>query len=126
MSQPQRASFAFEQVSGGDWEFPLLGKYRFPSKVLKPYVDAGITWDKLSGLNVLYCFIDCFSANPPSLRDSAVRGFVAGAGVEIHVWLLRVSPEVRYTHWDAEQFRSPNGGFASSRNEAEVLLGIMR
>lgn len=116
-----------EQVSGGAWEFPLMAKYRVPSKVVRPYVGAGVAWNKLSGLNVLYCVLNCFTAGqPPSLRDSTVTGFVAGAGIEVHLLFLQVSPEVRYTHWGAQQFRAPQGGFSSDRNELEVLLGITR
>jgi opacity protein-like surface antigen len=124
---PSNQLSGLEQVSGSAWEFPLMAKYRFPSKVVRPYVDAGIAWNKISGLDVLYCFINCFTAGePPSLRDSSVTGFVAGAGLDIHLLFLHVSPEVRYTHWGAEQFRSPNGGFSSDQNEVEVLLGITR
>jgi len=113
-----------EQVNSGAWEFPLMAKYRFPSKVVRPYVDAGIAWNKVSGLSTLYCFLNCFSADPPSLRHSTVTGFVAGAGIDVHLLFLHVSPEIRYTHWGAQQFQSPAGGFGSSQNEAEVLLGI--
>lgn len=114
-----------EQVSDSAWEFPLMAKYRFPVKIVKPYIDAGVAWNTVSGLNVLYCFINCFSASPPpSLRHSTVTGFVAGTGIEIHVLFLHISPEIRYTHWRSQQFQSPNGGFSSSQNQAEFLLGI--
>jgi hypothetical protein len=37
-------------TTSGAWEFPLLAKYRFPGKVVRPYVAAGVAWDTLSGL----------------------------------------------------------------------------
>ena len=37
-------------TTSGAWEFPLLAKYHFPTKIVRPYVAAGIAWDTLSGL----------------------------------------------------------------------------
>ena len=37
-------------ATGNAWEFPLLAKYRLPTKMVHPYVDAGVAWDTLSGL----------------------------------------------------------------------------
>ena len=36
--------------SSGNWEFPLVAKYKFPSKIVRPYVEAGVAWDSLMGL----------------------------------------------------------------------------
>ncbi len=114
-----------EMVSGGAWEFPLLAKYRFPSKVVRPYVDAGIAWDTVSGLSALVCALNCgYPPTPPSLRNSTVTGAVAGVGTEIRFGFLRFSPEIRYTHWGARHFVSPVGGLSSIPNQVELLLGI--
>ena len=32
------------------WEFPILGKFRFGTPLLHPFVDAGVAWDTLQGL----------------------------------------------------------------------------
>ena len=37
-------------TSSNAWEFPLLVKYRFPSHVVRPFVDGGIAWDHVDGL----------------------------------------------------------------------------
>lgn len=114
-----------EQASGGSWEFPLLLKYRLPVPVVRPYLDAGISWNKIAGLNGLVCAINCgYTSNLQSLRHDTVAGFAAGAGVDLHVLFLHVSPEIRYTRWDADQFQAPTGGFGSNRNQVELLLGI--
>ena len=44
------STFTTRDTTGSAWEFPLLAKYRFPAKVLRPFVDAGVAWDTLSGL----------------------------------------------------------------------------
>src|SRR5215475_5974927 len=38
-------------VTTGAWEFPLLAKYKFKAPFVRPYVAAGVAWDKLSGLS---------------------------------------------------------------------------
>jgi len=114
-----------EEASGSAWEFALLAKYRFHAKLARPYVDAGAAWNRVSGLNALTCAINCsFTSTPPSLRQSTVTGFVAGAGIDVHVLFLHLSPEVRYTRWGGPQFQSVSGGFSSNRNQVEFLLGI--
>lgn len=114
-----------ERTEGGDWEFPLMAKYHFPSKFVRPYVGAGIAWDRLGGSNSTICALNCgTSSAPPELQHSTVTGFVAGAGIDIHVLVLHVSPEIRYTRWGARQFASPTGALSSDLNQAEFLLGI--
>ncbi|MBV9504726.1 MAG: PorT family protein [Acidobacteriia bacterium] len=120
-----QTQYGYENAGGGAWEFPLLAKYRFPSKILRPYVDAGVAWDTLSGLSATVCAINCGStSNPPSLHKDSLTGFVTGVGVDVHLLRLHLSPEIRYTRWSAQHFLSPNGGLSSTQNQAEFLLGI--
>jgi hypothetical protein len=39
------------KTTAGNWEFPLLLKYRFAFPVVRPYVDGGVAWDALSGIS---------------------------------------------------------------------------
>jgi len=107
-------------ASTGAWEFPLLAKYRFPSAVLRPYVDAGVAWDTLSGLSNF----TSIASGSPQIRHNTTAGYVVGVGVDIHVLILHLSPEIRYTRWGAQHFLDPNGGFSSNQNQAEFLVGI--
>ena len=114
-----------EQATGGAWEFPLLAKYHLPTKWVKPYLDGGVAWNRISGLSALVCSINCgTTTRAPSLENGAVTGAVAGAGIDIPLFFLHLSPEVRYTRWGARQFQSPNGGFGSRQDQVEILLGI--
>jgi len=120
------------RTSAGDWEFPLVAKYRIPSKLVRPYVDAGIAWDTLMGLSqsVTNTLIpsglstSSSTSSPPELHTSTTEGFVIGAGLDVHLLLIHVSPELRYTRWGAQHFLSPNGGLNSNQNQAEFLVGI--
>jgi opacity protein-like surface antigen len=119
-------------TSSGVWEFPLLAKYRFRGKLVRPFVSAGVAWDTLSGLSQTIT-TTVFPSNthsttttsqPAELNHSTTTGFVTGAGLDVHVLLVHISPEVRYTRWGAQHFLSPNGGLSSNQNQAEFLLGI--
>ncbi|PWU00798.1 MAG: hypothetical protein C5B51_24465 [Terriglobia bacterium] len=102
--------------SGSAWEIPLLGKYRFPGAIVRPYVDAGVAWNNLSGLTNTITTL--------RLDTTTTTGFVIGAGLDVHALFLHLSPEIRYTRWGAQRFLDPNGGFSSNQNQAEFMLGI--
>ena len=94
------------------WEFPLLVKYKFPSKIVRPYVDAGVAWDTLQGLS-----------NATELKSSTTMGAVLGAGLEVKALVLKISPEIRYIRWTSQHFDVANL-LQSNQNQAEFLVGI--
>ena len=65
---------------------------------------------------------DCCS-HPQELNKYTVGGFVVGAGIDLHVLLIHVSPEIRYTRWGSAHFLDPFG-LQSNQNQAEFLVGI--
>jgi opacity protein-like surface antigen len=106
-------------------EFPLLAKFRFPSKVIRPYWDGGVAWDTLTGLEQsVTAVVPVPPARSLVVRHHTNSGFVLGAGLDVHVLIIHLQPEVRYTRWGAQHFFDPNGGFSSNQNQAEFLLGI--
>ena len=117
-------------ASANAWEFPLLLKYRFHVPVVKPYVDAGFAWDTLAGLRqsirqtVATITNASTTSTPADLHKKGTSGFVVGAGVDIHAWKIRLSPEARYTYWDPPHFEDPAGLVTSNQSQAEFLLGI--
>jgi opacity protein-like surface antigen len=120
------------RTTGNAWEFPLLAKYRFPTKIVRPYIDAGVAWDTLSGLTqtIRQTLISgpitstVTTSNPDELHKTTTRGFVTGVGLDVHALFIHISPEIRYTRWGARHFLSPNGGLSSNQNQAEFLLGL--
>ena len=113
-------------ATGNAWEFPLLAKYRFPTKMVHPYVDAGVAWDTLSGLKqaITRNSITTSTSSPAELNTTATRGFVMGAGLSVKVLVIHVSPEIRFTRWGAQHFIDPNGLLHSNVNQGEFLVGI--
>jgi len=116
-------SITSSSVNSGDWEFPLLLKYRFPTKIVRPYVDAGVAWDKLFGLTD--SVKDSIANQSPTVvNQSTTAGFVLGGGIDIHVIKIHLMPELRYTRWGSAQFSDPSGLLHSTQNQGEFLLGI--
>ncbi len=117
-------------TTAGAWEFPILAKYRFNGKIVRPFVDAGVAWDKLSGLTqtvksvVASVTKSTTTSTPAELSKDVTRGYVMGGGVDVKVLLIHISPEVRFTRWGAKHFIDPNGLLNSKQNQAEFLLGI--
>jgi len=113
------------------WEFPLVGKYKFKGvPLVSPFIEAGISWNKLSGVSqtitrtVANVTNTSSTSNPVELRNDATRGFVTGVGLDIKVLMLRISPQVRYTRWGARQFLDPSGLLDSNQNQGEFLIGF--
>jgi opacity protein-like surface antigen len=124
--------FTNNRATGNAWEFPLLAKYRFPTPVVKPFVDAGVAFDTLSGLKetVVTTLVPnrqtttTTTSNPRELKNSTTTGFVIGFGADIHAVFVHISPEIRYTRWGSAHFAIPNGSLLSNQNQAEFLVGI--
>jgi opacity protein-like surface antigen len=104
----------FANTTSSAWEFPLLLKYRFPAKVVRPYVDAGVAWDKVSNL------ANTLSGNS---TKSTTMGAVVGAGLDVHVLIVHILPELRYTRWTDQHFNIANV-LHSNQNQAEFMVGI--
>lgn len=121
-------------TTGNTWEFPILGKYRFlRTKLMRPYVDAGVSFDTLQGLsqtvtNTLFAGSNSTtttsSGSPSQLQNSTTRGYVFGGGIDIKFLVIHIQPEIRYTRWGAEHFFDPSGLLHSSENQGEFLVGI--
>lgn len=118
------------KASSNAWEFPLLLKYPMPTRVVRPFIDAGVVWDHLQGLEATVTPIvsaagvtTSQTSNPPELKNTTTMGAVVGAGLDIHALFLHISPEVRYTRWTSQHFTFGNV-LNSNQNQAEFLLGI--
>ncbi len=102
------------EVSGSAFQFPLLLKGRLSRRFVAPYLAAGVTFNRLTGLQQL-----------GELDKATVAGFVAGAGLEGRLPLIRISPEIRYTRWGSANLRNLAGNLSlSNQNQIEALIGI--
>ena len=115
------------------WYFPVLAQYGRTAGRVKPYVEAGPVWRRItsgrqSGRNCTQLpTVVCTSysnANVSSIRRRTTTGVVAGAGIEFGAAAIRrflqFSTEVRYTRWLNQPFTAP----ATADNEVQLLLRI--
>jgi hypothetical protein len=130
-------SYTSDKTTMGDWEFPILAKYRLPGRILRPFVDAGPAVDTLSGTSQTTSLlltdnqlVTNTTSSPGELNQRTIAGFVAGAGADLHAARLHVLPELRYTRWKDEHFEytqsppAPHFALHSNLNQVEFLLGI--
>jgi hypothetical protein len=103
-------------VSGNQWTFPIVAQYRFKMPIVKPFVEAGVSFDHLSGLSAAAKEL---TSGPGTLLRQTNAGVVLGGGVDVKVPFVRLSGELRYTHQGSAYFQG-----ISNLNQAEVLLGV--
>jgi outer membrane protein with beta-barrel domain len=100
-----------EPGSNGNWEFPVMAKYKVLKKgPVKPYIEGGLVLSHLTGSDL-------------NITHASNYGVTLGAGLEIHAFVLRISPEIRYDGFFFHDFSS-NTFVQSNRNQAMVLVGI--
>ena len=108
-------------------------KKRFSSGQIRPFVDAGLNFNKISGLKqTIQSIVSGQSSNvtnsskPAELKNDFSTGFVAGVGLELNLLFLKISPEIRYTRWGSERFSSvfSTGSLNSNQNQGEFLVGF--
>ncbi len=97
----------------GAWEFPVLAKYRFLGGPVRPYLAGGVAFSRLTNV-----------AEVAELNHHNNYGIVLGGGVELHLGLVRITPELRWEGWTLQNISSPLGGLSSNRNQASLLVGI--
>jgi len=105
------------ETTSGSWEFPLLVKYKFPGVVMRPYIDAGISFRHIGDLSLL--------GQPQQLFqfENGSRGLVIGAGFRLDLKLVKLSPELRYTYWGNQPLRVSNV-VNYRQNQVEALFGL--
>jgi hypothetical protein len=109
-------AFPQANVSAGQWRFPFLAQYRFNAPVIKPFLEAGLSFDHLANISSAAKNI---TSGPGQLVQQSHAGVVLGGGVDLKIPFIRVSGELRYTHQGSADFRD-----ISKLNQAEFLLGV--
>ncbi len=102
------------------WEFPLLVKYRMQGMFVRPFLDGGVAFDHWSGAKQIPDLV----STSGSSTSGANAGVVVGAGIELHLPLVRLTPEIRFTRWGAANVADLGGALQSRQNQAEFLVGL--
>lgn len=99
-------------TSVGEWDFPVLAKYRFLPGPVRPYIEGGLVFNHLTVSDIT------------ELNHQSSFGIVLGAGLDIHAVFLHISPEIRYEGFALKNLTAPLGALQSNRNQAMVLVGF--
>jgi hypothetical protein len=111
--------------TGRTWEFPLLLKRKFnsPEMAFRPFIGAGIAMRYLGQTSTL-------SANDQSASEQTTTkqltfGLPLTAGMEFHLNRFRLSPELRYTLWTADNATPIRTQlFDPNYNQFQLLFGF--
>jgi opacity protein-like surface antigen len=105
----------YSNAAGGGsvWQFPILAKFKFLNGPVRPYIEGGPAYSHLSDVKTL-----------PDLLHDSNYGITLGAGVEIKILALRISPEIRYNGVAFTNIQSPLGLFKSNHNQAVLQVGV--
>ena len=110
-------SAEYSTATGSTWEFPLLAKHVRGKGPVRPFMNGGFSFHRLSGLKQ---FVGTLGAG-----DRTNTGAVTGGGLELHLPRVKISPEIRYTRWGTRNIiPAALTQFISNRNQAVFLIGI--
>jgi hypothetical protein len=128
------AGSIIESERANSWEFPMLLKYKLPVPGIKPFFDVGLAPRTISGTISQSGFsVDIQTGqrtpfnNKVGTNWSSSYGIVTGGGVQFGVGRLRLSPEVRYTHWTSTPINGTFGdgpSYYGNQEQVDVLIGI--
>lgn len=114
-------------------ELPLLFRYAFSGLPVRPWVHAGMSFNRVIAVNgadvcargafgeELYC-----TGGKPAaeLRHRHTHGPVVGAGLDFGWRKIRLAPELRVTRWVDRNFGTRDSSLRSNLTQVELLLGF--
>jgi hypothetical protein len=127
----RKKTSVLEKTRASFWDLPVVARYSVRDRNggrMKVFAAAGFAFRHLSGIHTATetTYPDastCCTETPATPSHRSARGLVVGAGLRmIDDFGIKMTPEVRYTHWLADAF-SPVPA-QSRRNQLEILIGI--
>ena len=101
------------------WEFPVMARFTPGHGPIAPTFGAGVSVQHISN------FGDVPSYLLTGRTDANSVGFVAGAGVQFRIGGMQITPELRYTRWNAGSWtQSLVNTVIGNQNQAQFLVGF--
>lgn len=119
-----------ERARVNDWQVPFLLKWQVGSRSIRPFIDGGATYRHVSGQTAtqLYesypSFAVVSTTAPGVVLNGSSAGVTFGAGVSAKLLLLRISPELRYTHWSSTPWIGNSLEAHATANQFDFLVGF--
>jgi len=117
---------------GHSWEFPVAVQYRFFKSAIRPYVEGGVSLNRLSNVyslqNTPYPVPPQIPFTISPLRSSFTRhGPLFGMGVDVKLHRIHVTPGLRYTHYNkllGQLTACISGSGCPSNRAVDFLVGF--
>jgi hypothetical protein len=108
------------------WEFPGLFKYKFSAGRFHPFIDFGASLRHISSIRqTTYSPAFLITDNSAFIQNRNAPGGVFGIGAAFVMKNVRISPEVRYTHWFNQVFGNPgNTMLGTNLDQLDFLAGF--
>jgi hypothetical protein len=118
------ATLTIEGQRAWAWQIPVLLKRRILKNTFAPYVSAGCTFRHIGNIESDLIVVPQIPGYPSQrTRNSAASGgplaygvTVAG-GISLPPKIVRVEPEIRYTHWTSQRY-------LAGTEQVEFLIGV--
>jgi hypothetical protein len=115
----------YRPTTFNDWEIPGLFKFNIGHSHFRPFFDIGAVYRHISTIRQM-----TYGAGPNALlannsvaiRNRNTYGGVAGIGFMFKKGPFELTPEVRYTRWADEAFKT--AGLRTNLDQGDALLGI--
>jgi opacity protein-like surface antigen len=113
------------------WDFAVLAKRGFFAGPVKPFLDGGAAFRAVNEdtditTTVFPNLVTRTRMAAPEFVHQATAGFAVGAGLDFRIGKFHVVPEVRYTEFQQNNFRSPSGNFHSNLKQPMFVLGLQK
>lgn len=111
-----------------DWQVPFLAKWEPGGRLVRPFIDGGVTYRHVSGPNQTQFFGTTgtiISSQPgPATISPNTAGVTVGGGFAVKLPVVHVSPEIRYTYWPSPPAVGTYMFERMSANQVDVLVGF--
>jgi hypothetical protein len=112
-------------------ELPLLLRYGFHNSPVHPFIQAGMSFNRVIAVGGSTACVDtfggfyCIQGEPAvQLRHRHTHGFVLGAGMNLGRGAVRFRPELMITEWVDRNFGTKDSILRSNTTQVELLLGL--
>lgn len=131
----KKAEFGFEsdpaRAAIRRLEFPVQLRYRFPGLGLRPWVQVGMSFNRVVSVTGSdKCGqpggrFFCLAGTPAiEMRHRSTHGPVLGAGVEFRKNRLQLDSEIRVTRWVDRNFGTRESPLQANLTQVEVLVAV--
>jgi len=111
-----------------DWQVPFLAKWEPGARLVRPFIDGGVTYRHVSGQDQTQFFsasaTPFFSQSGQPTNSPNSAGVTVGGGFLVKLPVVHISPEIRYTHWPSPPAVGTYMFQIMSANQVDVLVGF--